>query len=443
MAVRTDGPSRPPVTWKLATASIIGNTIEFYDFTIYATLTALVFTRLFFPAHDPLVGTLLSFGAFAAGFLARPIGGIVFGHFGDRLGRRNTLMWSLGVMGVATFLIGLLPTYASVGVTAPILLTVLRVVQGFGIGGEWGGAVSLMVESAPPRRRGLYGSLVQTGSGLGIILSSLTVSALLAFCTPAQLLAWGWRVPFLVSLVLVGVGVVVRWQISESPAFRATAGRARAVKVPLWETLRRHPRNVLVATGLHVSDAAFGFLMGVFTISYVTNQLHLPNKIAVDMNLVGAVFYLVATVVGGAVSDRVGRRRAYLVFAALMIPAVFVFFWLLGLGSVPLLFVAGALAQTVLGLVYGIQAAFFSELFSTEVRYSGISLGFQLATVLGGALMPTIASLLIASSGGATWSVSVYITVLVVITLVATLAAKTVPVDGPRGAHHRTEEATP
>jgi len=429
--------------WKLATASIIGNTIEFYDFTIYATLTALVFTKLFFPAHDPLVGTLLSFGAFAAGFLARPLGGIVFGHFGDRVGRRSMLMWSLGVMGVATFCIGVLPTYASIGVTAPVLLTALRIVQGFGIGGEWGGAVSLMVESAPPRRRGLYGSLVQTGSGLGIILSSLTVSALLAFCTPAQLLAWGWRVPFLLSIVLVGVGVVVRVQIAESPEFRRATGRAKPVRVPLWETLRRNPRNVLVATGLHVSDAAFGFLMGVFTISYVTNTLGLPNTVAVNMNLVGAVFYLVATVVGGAVSDRIGRRRAYLIFASLMIPAVFVFFWLLGLGSVPLLFLAGAIAQTVLGLVYGIQAAYFSELFRTEVRYSGISLGFQLATVLGGALMPTIASLLIAGSGGATWSVSVYITTLVVLTLIATLAARTVSVDGAAGAHRKTEEARP
>ena len=439
----TDGSPRPAATWKLATASVIGNTIEFYDFTIYATLTALVFTKLFFPSHDPLVGTLLSFGAFAAGFLARPIGGVVFGHFGDRVGRRAMLMWSLGVMGVATFCIGVLPTYASIGVSAPILLTALRIVQGFGIGGEWGGAVSLMVESAPSRRRGLYGSLVQTGSGLGIILSSLTVSALLAFLTPAQLLAWGWRVPFLLSIVLVAVGVVVRVQIAESPEFRRATGRAKPVRVPLWETLRRHPRNVLVATGLHVSDAAFGFLMGVFTISYVTNTLGLSNTIAVNMNLVGAVFYLVATVVGGAVSDRVGRRRAYLVFATLMIPAVFVFFWLLGLGSVPLLFLAGAIAQTVLGLVYGIQAAFFSELFRTEVRYSGISLGFQLATVLGGALMPTIAALLIAGSGGATWSVSVYITALVVLTLVATLAARTVSVDGPRGAHRRTEEAHP
>lgn len=415
-------PQRPSP--QLVAATIVGNTIEFYDFLIYGTMTAVAFNQVFFPASSPAVGTLLTFGAFAVGFLSRPLGGLVFGHFGDRIGRKPMLALTLGIMGTATFLMGLLPSYATIGFWAPLLLTFLRFVQGFGIGGEWGGAVSLVVESAPDKRRGFYGSLVQLGSGFGIILASLTVSVLLATLSTEQLLTWGWRIPFLLSIVLVVVGMVVRLRLSESPAFQQVRHTGATSRIPLLTTLRRNPRNVAVATGLHVADAAFGFMLGVFAISYTVNQLGLPRSVAVAANLVNGIVYLAMTPVGGWVSDRIGRRRAYAAFAALLIPGVFAFFWLLDTGSIPLVFVANIIGGAVSGGIYGIQAAFFSELFATGSRYSGISVGFQLATVLGGALMPTVSTLLVEATDGGTWSIAVYVSALTVVTLVCTAAAR-------------------
>jgi MHS family shikimate/dehydroshikimate transporter-like MFS transporter len=412
------------VPWKLTAATVTGNTIEFYDFTVYGTLTALVFNQLFFPEADPAVGTLLAFATFAVGFLSRPLGGAVFGHLGDRFGRKPMLMWSLGVMGAATFLMGLLPTYATAGVWAPILLTVLRFCQGFGIGGEWGGAVSLMVENAPPRRRGWYGSLVQTGSALGIILSALTVTILLATLSTDQLLSWGWRIPFLLSIVLVAVGVVVRLQIDESPEFLLLRATDRPARAPLWETVRRHPGTIALAIGLYVAIAAFGFVVGVFVISYIVDQLDMPRSVAVNANLVGAFFYLAAILVAGRLSDRVGRLRAYLACGVLLVPTPFVLFALLDTRSVPMVFVACCLAQFVAGLPYGVQAALFCELFPARIRYTGISLGFQIATVLGGALAPTVASLLFAASGGSSASIAAYLSALAVLMVACTLGVR-------------------
>lgn len=354
MAVTTQ--QRPSA--QLVAATVVGNTIEFYDFLIYGTMTAVAFNHVFFPASSPAVGTLLTFGAFAVGFISRPLGGLVFGHFGDRIGRKPMLALTLGIMGAATFLMGLLPSYAAIGFWAPLLLTVLRFIQGFGIGGEWGGAVSLVVESAPDGRRGFYGSLVQLGSGFGIILASLTVSVLLAVLDTGQLLAWGWRVPFLLSIVLVVVGMVVRMKLSESPAFQRVRRAGATSRLPLLTTLRRNPRNVAVATGLHVADAAFGFMLGVFAVSYTVNQLGLPRSVAVAANLVNGVVYLLMTPVGGWVSDRIGRRLAYGMFAALMIPGVFTFFWLLDTRAIALVFLANVIGGAVTGGIYGIQAAF-------------------------------------------------------------------------------------
>ncbi|MQA01600.1 MAG: MFS transporter [Streptosporangiales bacterium] len=411
-------------TAKLVVATVVGNTIEFYDFIIYGTMTAVAFNQVFFPSSSPAVGTLLTFGAFAVGFFSRPLGGLVFGHFGDRVGRKPMLALTLGIMGTATFLMGLLPSYATIGFWAPLLLTVLRFAQGFGIGGEWGGAVSLVVESAPARKRGFYGSLVQLGSGFGIIMASLTVTILLSVLSTEQLLAWGWRIPFLLSITLVGVGMVVRLRLAESPAFERVRHQGVRSRMPLLATLRRYPRNVAVATGLHVADAAFGFMLGVFAISYTSTQLGLPRSIAVAANLTNGITYLLMTPIGGWLSDRIGRKRAYGWCAALIIPAVFVFFALVETKEIPLVFLGNAIAGAVGGAIYGIQAAFFSELFATNNRYSGISIGFQFATVLGGALMPTVATLLLAASGGATWSISAYIAGLTVITLICTAAAK-------------------
>ncbi|TDD16862.1 MFS transporter [Nonomuraea diastatica] len=420
------GASTRAVPWKLTAATIVGNTIEFYDFTIYGTLTALVFGRLFFPTSDPLAGTLLAFGTFAVGFVSRPLGGVLFGHLGDRLGRKPTLTWSLGVMGTATFLMGLLPTYADIGVWAPILLTFLRFCQGLGIGGEWGGAVSLMVESAPPSRRGWYGSLVQTGSGFGIILSSLTLTTLLATLGTGELLAWGWRIPFLVSVVLVGVGVVVRLQIQESPEFREVKAEERVERAPVWQTVREHPRTIALAIGMYVAIAAFGFVIGVFVISYTVQELGLSRELAVTANLVNGVFYVIGILVAGALSDRIGKRRTYLLCGLLLIPAPFLYFALLDTRSIPLILAGSVFVGLVSGLPYGVQAALFCELFPARLRYSGISLGFQVATVLGGALAPTVASLLFAAAEHS-WAISAYIAGLAVIMVLCTLAVRPYP----------------
>jgi MHS family shikimate/dehydroshikimate transporter-like MFS transporter len=406
---------------RVTAASVIGNTIEFYDFSIYGTLTALVFGRLFFPSVDPVIGTLLAFAAFGVGFISRPLGGIIFGHFGDRFGRKPSLVVSLLVMGGATAIMGLLPTYEQIGIVAPILLVILRFVQGFGIGGEWGGAVSLMVESAPRSRRGLYGAAVQTGSGFGIVLSTATLTILLSSLSTEQLLAWGWRIPLLVSAILVVVGLVIRVMIPESPQFDKVVEQKAIVKVPVWNVIRFHYRTVLTAIGLYIGIGAFGFIQGVFFISYITGTLHISSATATEINLVAAACYLVTTVLGGWLSDRFGRRRMFFIGVFLMIPATFIMFGSAATGSVPLLFLGMAIVGACSGIPYGVQASLFYELFPAKVRYTGISLGFQIAVVLGGGLSPIIAQLLVGASGGSTVPVSLYIVVLAVLAMFCTL----------------------
>lgn len=406
---------------RMTAACVIGNTIEFYDFTIYGTLTALIFSRLFFPSFDPAIGTLLAFGTFGIGFISRPLGGILFGHFGDRFGRKPTLVVSLLVMGGATMLMGLLPTYAQAGVLAPLLLITLRFLQGFGIGGEWGGAVSLMVESAPKGRRGLYGAAVQTGSGFGIILSSATLTILLTTLTSGQLLAWGWRLPLFFSAILVVVGIVVRTMIPESPQFAEVKAQEKIVKIPVGEVLRRHYRMVLTAIGLYIGVGAFGFIQGVFFISYITGSLGVDRATATAVNLTAAIFYLITTVLGGWLSDKFGRKRIYFLGAVLLVIAPFIMFGSAATGSVPLLFIGMAVVGAFSGIPYGVQASLFFELFPANVRYTGISMGFQIAVVLGGGLSPIIAQLLVTASGGNTIPVSLYIVVLAILMAVCTL----------------------
>lgn len=405
---------------RVTAASVIGNTIEFYDFIIYGSLTALVFSQIFFPSFDPAVGTLLAFATFAVGFISRPLGGIIFGHFGDKFGRRPTLVVSLLLMGGATALMGLLPTYEQVGLLAPVLLVTLRFVQGFGIGGEWGGAVSLMVESAPRNRRGVFGAAVQMGSGFGIILSSATLTILLASMGSEELFAWGWRIPLLISAVLVAVGLVIRVMIPESPQFEALKSDNKVVKMPLTQVLRHHHRTVLAAIGMYVGIGAFGFIQGVFFISYITGTLGIDRAVATAVNLVAAVFYLLTTLLGGWLSDRFGRRRIFAIGVSLMVPATFIMFAAAQSGSVPVLFVAMAIVGACSGLPYGVQAALFFELFPAKVRYTGISLGFQIAVVLGGGLSPIIAQLLVTSSGGSTLPISFYVVSLAILALICT-----------------------
>lgn len=326
MSDSTGAPAPGRSTRRLVAATVIGNTIEFYDFTVYGTLTAIVFTKIFFPAADPTVATLLALSTFAVGFLSRPLGGIVFGHLGDQIGRKPTLIISMLLMGGATTVMGVLPTYESAGLAAPIMLVVLRFLQGFGIGGEWGGAITLMIESSPEKRRGVFGAAVQTGSGFGLILSTLTVTILTATLTTEQLLAWGWRIPLLLSVVLVGVGLVIRSRIEESPEFERVRDRKEVARVPVIETLGTYWRIVLLAIGMYLGIAAFGFVQGVFFVGHLVTNVGLDRTTATEANLVAAVTYLIFTVVGGLLSDRIGRSQAYVVGGLALIPAPFIMF---------------------------------------------------------------------------------------------------------------------
>ncbi|MFE4196653.1 MFS transporter [Paenarthrobacter sp. NPDC056912] len=407
---------------KVTAATIVGNTIEFYDFNAYGTLTALVFGRLFFSAQDPVLGTIMAFATFGVGFLARPLGGVVFGHFGDKYGRKPVLVASLLTMGLATALMGFLPTLATAGILAPILLIALRFVQGFGLGGEWGGAITLMMETAPEKKRGIFGAAVQTGSGLGIILATAMVTGLAAMLTPEQMFEWGWRIPLLFSFVLVIVGLIIRSKIDESPEFMNLERSAKVVKAPLWETLRYHYKMVLVAVGMYIAVAAFGFTQGVFFVSYLVNTVHVSQATATTANLIAAVTYLLSTLLGGWLSDKLSRTRAYVIGACLLIPAPFIMFAAGSTGSVPVIFAAMAIVGSLGGVAYGAQAALFFELFPARVRYTGISLGFQFAAVLGGGLTPLLAASL-AQSTGSTVPVSLYIAGLAVLMIICTLIA--------------------
>ncbi|MEU6263264.1 MFS transporter [Saccharopolyspora shandongensis] len=407
---------------RLTAATVIGNTIEFYDFNVYGTLTAVVFGRLFFAAGDPALGVFLAFATFAVGFIARPVGGVVFGHFGDKYGRKHMLVLSMLTMGVATTLMGFLPTYAQAGAIAPVALVVLRFVQGFGIGGEWGGAITLMIESAPKRRRGFYGAAVQTGNALGIILATGMVTSLFLLLTPEQIDAWGWRVPLLFSVVLVVIGLIIRSKVEESPAFVENKQAESTSRAPLLETLRYHYRMVLLAIGMYVAVAAFGFTQGVFFTSYLVNDIHFAAATATMVNLVAAVGNLIATLIGGAVSDRIGRRNAYIIGGALVIVGAPAMFAAGATGNLPLILVVMFLTGAISGFVYGAQAALFFELFPARVRYTGVSVGFQIAAVLGGGLTPLLAATLTRATGS-TAPTAVYIIALSVVLIVCTALA--------------------
>jgi metabolite-proton symporter len=407
---------------RVIVASLVGTSLEWYDFFLYGTASALVFNKLFFPNFDPVVGTLLAFATYAVGFVARPLGGIVFGHFGDRVGRKQVLIVTLVIMGVATFLIGLLPTYATIGVAAPVLLVALRFVQGLGLGGEWGGAVLMSLEHGAPDRRGLNASWPQIGVPVGNLLAAGVLALLNAVLSNQAFLSWGWRIAFLLSGVLVLVGLWIRVTIAESPLFAEVEQSGEKARIPLVEVLTRHPKELLIAMGARVgTDVAF-YTFTLYILTYITTNLGLPRGVGLDAVLIGSAVQLVLIPYFGALSDRFGRRPVYACGAVSAALWAFVFFPMLSTRSTLVIVVATVLALATHAAMYGPQAAFIAELFSTKLRYSGASMGYQIAGVLGGGIAPLV-SIALVSAFGTAFAVSFYVLAMVVLTLVALAVA--------------------
>ena len=410
---------------KVVGASMSGTTVEWYDFFLFGVAAALVFPQVFFPEQDPVAGTLLSLGTFAVGFIARPVGGLVFGHYGDKIGRKKLLVISLLMMGLATFAIGLLPGYATIGLAAPILLVLLRLIQGFALGGEWGGAVLIVSEHGSPRHRGFWASWPQAGAPAGQLLAQAVLVVLAAVLTEAAFLAWGWRIAFLLSAVLVLIGLYVRLAVEESPMFRAAQARAaeRAAagnkdEMPILDVLRLYPREVLTAMGARFAENVSYYIFTIVIATYVTRQLGLTSSFVLGAVLIGAAVHLVTIPMWGALSDRVGRRPVYMLGAAGVGVWAFAFIALVDTGSFPLTVVAVIGGLVFHGAMYGPQAAFLSELFGTKVRYSGVSIGYQLASIFAGGLAPLIAVWLLSVTGTG-YAIAAYVAVAGLISIAA------------------------
>jgi MFS transporter, MHS family, shikimate and dehydroshikimate transport protein len=403
---------------RVALASLIGTTIEWYDFYLYGTAAALAFNTLFFPTFSSTAGMLAAFATFWVGFGARPIGGMVFGHFGDRIGRKSMLVVTLLLMGVATFLIGVLPTYAVVGVWAPVLLVLLRFVQGFAVGGEWGGSVLLVTEYAPGARRGFFGSWPQSGVSLGLLLSTGIFSVVTTSFSSQQFLAFGWRIPFLVSFVLVLIGLFIRLSIAETPEFRHVKETHHEVTLPVVEVLRRNSKHVVLGAGIFLIDVVGFYLFTTYVLSYGTALLGIARNVILNATLVGSVLFFLLIPVAAAISDRVGRKPVYIAGILYTAAMAFPLFWLFDTKSAVLIVLAICLAVVGLAMMHGPQAALFSELFGAQVRYSGISLGYQIGSMLGGGLTPLIATALVAVAHSS-WPASVYLIAIAVVSLIS------------------------
>jgi metabolite-proton symporter len=405
-------------------ASLIGTTIEWYDFFLYGSAAALVFNKLFFPSFDPLVGTLLAFATYAVGFVARPLGGIVFGHFGDRIGRKKLLMWSLVMMGLATLLIGLMPGYDSIGIWAPIGLIVLRVFQGFAVGGEWGGAVLLAAEYGDARRRGYWASWPQAGVPLGSLLSAGILALMAGIQSEADFIAWGWRIPFLLSAVLVAVGWYIRNRVAETPMFEKAIAEAEAPpKLPAIEVFRERPRAVLLGAGLRVGENIGYYILTVFSLTFLVDVAAESRSLALDALLIGAAVQFAAIPLLAALSDRIGRRAVYAFGAFGLAIFAFLFFPMLASGSNALIILAIVIGLVLHASMYAPQAAFITELFPTRIRYSGVSIAYQLTAIFAGSLAPIIALWLYKDLHSSV-PVSIYVAIACAISGVSALLAR-------------------
>jgi MHS family shikimate/dehydroshikimate transporter-like MFS transporter len=397
---------------RVVMASVIGATIEWYDFFLYGVAAGIVFNKLFFPGGDPLISTMLAYGTFAVGFLSRPLGGIIFGHFGDKIGRKSMLIMTLLIMGVATFLIALLPTYAQIGIWAPILLLVLRIFQGIGLGGEWGGAVLMAYEYAPKNERGLYASLPQIGLSIGLCLASGVVALLSYTLTDASFLAWGWRIAFALSALLVGIGMWIRLNVMETPEFAALKAQNAQTAVPFFEMCRRYPGNVIKGMAARYIDGVFFNVFAVFSIGYLTTTLKVGRTDALIGVMASAIVMCFFIPFFGYLSDRLGRGKVYgwgaLVTAFSSLPA----FWLMvhSEGNLLVMWLAMVIPFGIFyASVYGPEAALFCDLFDAKVRYTGISFVYQFSGIFASGLTPIIATYLLKSGGGAPWHIVGYV----------------------------------
>ena len=400
-------------------AATVGTTIEWYDFFVYGTATGLVFGKLFFPNSDPLVATLNAFAVYAIGFVARPVGAAIFGHYGDRIGRKSTLIATLMLMGIATFLVAFVPSYASIGIWGAIILTVLRTLQGIGVGGEWGGSVLISMEWARHSgQRGLVASWPQFGVPAGLFLANLAVLAFSQMSGDA-FLSWGWRIPFILSIILVGIGLWVRLGITETPLFQRLVKENKVERAPILEVLNRHPKEILLSAFARMSEQAPFYIFTTFIFAYGTGTLHASRDLLLTAVLVGACISFITIPLSGHISDRIGRKKMYIIGAVAMGVFGFIYFGMLDTMSSALIFFAIVLSLIPHDMQYGPQAALIAESFTGRLRYSGASLGYQLASVIAGGPAPFIATALFAYYQSGT-AIALYILGTAVVTIIAT-----------------------
>jgi MHS family shikimate/dehydroshikimate transporter-like MFS transporter len=397
---------------RVVISALVGASIEWYDFFLYGVVAGIVFNKLYFPGSDPVVATMLAYTTFAVGFVTRPLGGVIFGHFGDKIGRKSMLVITLMIMGVATFLIGLVPTYAQIGIGAPLLLLLLRVLQGIGLGGEWGGAVLMAYEYAPKEKRGFYASLPQIGLAIGLCMASGVVALLSSLLTDEQFMSWGWRIAFLLSGVMVIVGLYIRLTIQETPEFAAVKARNAELRIPFFDMIKRYPGNVLKGMGARYIDGVFFNVFGVFSINYLTSTIKISRTEALLGLMAAAVVMCFTIPFFGRLSDRIGRPKVYMWGSIITALSAFPGFWMMANsgGSTTMIWFAIIIPLGILyAAVYGPEAALFCDLFDAKVRYTGISFVYQFSGIFASGITPIIATALIKSGGGQPWQLCMYV----------------------------------
>jgi len=403
-------------------SALVGATIEWYDFFLYGVVAGIVFNKLYFPGSDPVVATLLAYTTFAVGFVTRPLGGVIFGHFGDRIGRKTMLIVTLMIMGVATFLIGLVPTYAQIGIAAPLLLLFLRVLQGIGLGGEWGGAVLMAYEYAPPEKRGFYASLPQIGLAIGLCMASGIVALLSSLLTDAQFLSWGWRIAFLISGALVVVGLWIRLNVQETPEFAAIKAKNAELAIPFMDMIRRYPGNVLRGMGARYIDGVFFNIFAVFSIGYLVSTVKITRTEALLGVMAAALVMIVMIPLYGRLSDRLGRPKVFMWGSLALAVAAFPAFWLMthSGGNVLLVWLAIVVPfGLIYPAIYGPEAALFCDLFDAKVRYTGISFVYQFSGIFASGITPIVATALLKSGGGEPWQICMYVAFAGIVSAIA------------------------